>query len=154
MLSFHCAPSILSVYGGCAAENGNHFSIFSFVFLCYLLLTHTTRPTWTENCVSKAEPASGCQTRLVQRLVQERWIHFRFFLFVCRLFFMWNAHCQAETAPAFATLWPHTHKHTRRLEVGRVGSVENTNNGKGSNFSFLLFSYVTAWKYDTMRVDH
>lgn len=40
MLSFHCAPSILSVYGGCAAENGNHFSIFSFVFLCYLLLTH------------------------------------------------------------------------------------------------------------------
>lgn len=40
MLSFHCAPSILSVYGGCAAENGNHFSIFSFVFLCYLPLTH------------------------------------------------------------------------------------------------------------------
>lgn len=149
-----CSLNLISLWGMCS---GKRQSLFNFQFCLPLL--------------SSADPRLGLLGLKIVCLKQNRrrvarpdlcsaWCRrggfiLFFFLFVCRLFFMWNAHCQAKTAPAFARCdLTHTHKHTRRLEVGHVGSVENTNNRKGSNFSFLLFCYVTSWKYDTMRVDH
>lgn len=153
MLSFHCAPSILSVYGGCAAENGNHFSIFSFVFLCYLLLTHDSAYLGLKIVCLKQNRRRVARPDLCRAWCRRGGFIFAFF--VC-LSFVFHVECtlSGKDGASFCTLWPHTHKHTRRLEVGHVGSVENTNNRKGSNFSFLLFCYVTAWKYDTMKVDH
>lgn len=113
----------------------------------------TTRPTWTENCVSKAEPASGCQTRLVQSLVQERWIHFHFFVYLLFVFHVERT-LSGKDGANFCTLWPHTHKHTRRLEVGHVGSVKNTNNRKGSKFSFLLCDSMKIWLYEGWSLNY
>lgn len=77
-----CSLNLISLWGMCS---GKRQSLFNFQFCLPLLSSADPRLglLGTENCVSKAEPASGCQTRLVQSLVQERWIHFRFFcLFV------------------------------------------------------------------------
>lgn len=147
-----CSLNLISLWGMCS---GKRQSVFNFQFCLPLL--------------SSADPRLGLLGLKIVCLKQNRrrvarpdlcsawcrrggFILFFFCLFV--VCFSCGMHTvRQRRRQRLHAVTSHTHKHTRRLEVGHVGSVENTNNRKGSNFSFLLFCYVTSWKYDTMRVD-
>lgn len=93
----HCAPSTLSVYGACAAENKIIFSIFSSVFRRPLNCTCL-------DCKACAWNGSSVGLRNSCRALQKRFTA-RNFLFVFNV----NAHWRAVTVPTFAWLWPHMH---------------------------------------------
>lgn len=105
---------------------------FAVLSSCVIFLWPTTRPTWTANCVSGAEPASVCQARAQPSAGGRFYFLFLFVFHVKRTL-------PGKDGVSFYPLWPRTHKHTR-LEVGRVSTVKNTN-GKVSWFSFFFADF-------------
>lgn len=97
----HCAPSSLSVYGACAAENKIISSIFSSVFL--VIFRRPLNCTCLD-CKVCAWNGSSVGLRSSCRASQKRFIACNF-LFVFHV----NAHWRAVTAPTFAWLWPRMH---------------------------------------------
>lgn len=112
-----CSLNLISLWGMCSRKRQ---SLFNFQFCLPLL--------------SSADPRLGRLGLKIVCLKQNRrrvarpdlcraWCRrggfVSFFLFVCRLFFMWNAHCQAKTVPAFARC-DLTHTQTHATPRGRT----------------------------------
>lgn len=150
MLSLHCAPSILSVCGGLAAENGNHFSISSFVFLCYLPLTYDSAYLdWKLRVWGRTSfGLPGSCRASCRRGGIVFFLPFFCLRCVC-LFFMWNAHCQAKTAATFARC-DLTRTNTR--DASREDTSVQSNARIAERGQTFLFFFSVTWRSENMTL--